>query len=121
MEEIEAEMQRVERVLQERGDLTFDMVEEIIANGYDTEVFMTNAEMDIGVTVRNLLELRNGVDPEAAREMTAEALDLLGLKVPQSLQRPSQIQQPQAAPAQQTPTNLQEIVTEANTLNSEQV
>ena len=121
MEEIEAEMQRVERVLQERGDLTFDMVEEIIAKGYDTEVFMTNAEMDIGVTVRNLLELRNGVDPEAAREMTAEALDLLGLKVPQSLQRPSPIQQQQAAPAQQTPTNLQEIVTEANTLNSEQV
>lgn len=111
--QIDAEITRVEKILTERGDITFSLVEDIIAKGYDTEVFMTNAEMDIGVTVRNLLELRNGVDPESAREMTAQALDLLGLQVPQALQRPQLPQEQQAVG--NIPSNLQEVVTDANT------
>lgn len=122
-EQVQAEMQRVMDKLERRGDLMIKVMDDIITKGMDTEVFVTNAETDIGVTVRNLLELRNGVDPQSAAEMTAEALDLLGLRVPQSLKQAQTgpVQNDQVAtPPQQQQVTQQTEVTAANTLNSEQ-
>lgn len=116
------ELQRAQRQLEEQGDLFVEVLDEIIASALDTEVFMTNAEIDVGVTVRNLLELRNGLPPEAFAEMTSEALDLLGLQVPSSLKNPQATQQPQdpnAAPGT-IPAADPALVTSANTLSSEQ-
>ena len=85
-----------------------------------TEVFMTNAEMDIGVTVRNLIELRGGLDPQASADMTAQVLDLLGLEVPKSLKQPQQMQpQPGQGDMQAVMSDVQQV-TSANTMNSEQ-
>lgn len=121
-QELNALIDRMNRKLEKRGDLLVDNLEEIIVSGMSTEVFMTNAEMDIGVTVRNLLELRNGLDPQTSAEMTAQALDLLGLEVPKSLKNP----QPQAGQqpgGQVQPDQLlagvQEVAT-ANTMSNEQ-
>ena len=122
-EQVVAETQRVIDKLERRGDLLISVMDDIITKGMDTEVFVTNAETDIGVTVRNLLELRNGVDPQSAAEMTAEALDLLGMRVPQSLKQAGNqaVQNEQVAtqPQQQQITEQTEL-TAANTLNSEQ-
>ena len=98
-------------------------MEEIVASSLDTEVFMTNAEVDVAVTVRNLLELRNGLPPEAAQQMTAEAMDFLGLEVPSALREP--IRTPQAeeeptAPTASAPT-AQTLTTEALTLGGQDV
>lgn len=121
--ELEEAMRRAERKLEDQKDLFVTMVEDMLTDGLETEVFMTNAEMDVSVTVRNLLELRNGLPPEAANEMTAQALDLLGLQVPDSLRQPVQ-QPPQQLQsdiinAQQAPTE-QALTTEALTIGNEQ-
>lgn len=117
-----AELQRAQRQLEEDGDLFIKVVDDIITEAMDTEVFMTNADLDIGVTVRNLLELRNGMPPEVMAEMTAEALDLLGLQVPSSLRNPNASAQPggPVAPPGLVPDADPALVTEANTLNNEQ-
>lgn len=121
-QELEEALQRAERKLENQKDLFIEIVEDIIAEGLETEVFMTNAEIDVAVTVRNLLELRNGLPPDVVQDMTAEAMDLLGLRVPQSLRTPPQPQQeqlPQGAAPQGQPTE-QSLVTEANTIGNEQ-
>jgi len=123
-EEFNAEIRRAERRLEARGDILIEKAAEIVAKQYFTEVFMTNSEVDIAVTVRNLIELRNGLDPQAVNEMTAEAMDLLGLQIPESLRNP--VQQPQQLPQiandvlpSSTPTEQAEV-TQSVTLGNEQ-
>lgn len=120
-EELNDAMRRAERRLEDQKDLFIDVVEEILTAGLETEVFMTNAELDVAVTVKNLLELRNGLPPDAANEMTAEALDLLGLQVPQSLREPAPQQLPQEAAVEvpQAATE-QALTTDALTIGNEQ-
>ena len=119
--EVEDALRRAERKLEDQKDLFVDVVEDIVVKGLETEVFMTNAEIDVAVTVRNLLELRNGLPPDAANDMTAQALDLPGLQVPQSLREPApqpQVEAPQvAAPS---PLTEQELTTDALTIGNEQ-
>lgn len=117
-EELQTIVDRVTRKIEERGDIIFDVVEELVVSGLETEVFMTNSEIDIGITVRNLLELRNGVDPESAAQMTAQALDLLGLEVPQSLKNPAPQQQP-SADMGAVLSDVQQV-TATNTMGNEQ-
>lgn len=121
-EELRAEIAKAERKLEDMGDLFIERMEDIIAKGLETEVFMTNAEVDVAVTVRNLLELRNGLPPQAAMDMTAEAMDLLGLEVPDSLREPAP--QPQAAPEEPLspggPVTEQGLTTDVLTLGGEQ-
>ena len=117
-EELAAAMEEANKKLERRGDLMITLVDDIIANQLETEVFMTNAELDVAVTVRNLLELRNGVPQEAAIEMTKEALDLLGIRSPDSLNNPVVQPQEQGQPGQIASEQVQ--ATAANTINSEQ-
>jgi hypothetical protein len=121
-QELQSLIDRMTRKLEERGDMVFEVIEDLIVSGLETEVFMTNSEMDIGVTVRNLLELRNGVDSVAAAQMTAQALDLLGLEVPQSLKNPPPMPQPGAPQGTDMGAILSDVqqVTAANTLGNEQ-
>lgn len=121
-QQVIAELERVNARLEKNGDLLLKTAKDIITKGFDTEVFVTNTETDIGVTVRNLLELRNGVPPQAAAEMTAEALDLLGIKVPPSLRQPITPQgTPEVVESSQLPQVTEQTeVTNANTMNSEQ-
>jgi hypothetical protein len=117
--------ERLRTKLERRGDILFDQIDDIIVSGLETEVFMTNSEIDVGVTVRNLLELRNGMPPDVAANMTAQALDLLGLEVPQSIKNP----QPQPAQGQPMPggqpnmdalsSGVQDVTT-ANTMSPAQ-
>jgi hypothetical protein len=120
-EELQELVDRMTRKLEERGDIVFDVIEDLIVSGLETDVFMTNSEVDIGITVRNLLELRNGIDPESAAHMTAQALDLLGLEVPQSLKNPTPQPQEQMPNADMGAilSDVQEVTT-ANTMGNEQ-
>lgn len=117
------ELQRAERSLESDGDLFIKVMDEIIAESLDTEVFMTSAEIDVSVTVKNLMELRNGMPPEVAAEMTAEALDLLGLQVPTALRNPlPQPGQPMPGqpgqPGQSPMPTEQSLSTAANTMSN---
>lgn len=108
------------RKLERRGDLIVETLEDMIVSGMITEVFMTNADMDIGTTVRNLLELRNGLDPQTSAEMTAQALDLLGLEVPKSLRNPQPMPQEGQLDPNAILSDVQQV-TAANTMNSQQM
>ena len=114
-------LDKMTRKLEKRGDLLIENLEDMIVKGMVTEVFMTNADMDIGTTVRNLLELRNGLDPQTSAEMTAQALDLLGLEVPKSLRNPQA--QPQEGGQADPNAVLSDVqqVTAANTMTNEQL
>lgn len=122
-QELQSVIDRMTRKLEERGDIIFEVMEDLIVSGLETDVFMTNSEVDIGITVRNLLELRNGVDPVSAAQMTAQALDLLGLEVPQSLKNPAPAVDPNAPQgAQDMGAVLSDVqqVTATNTIGNEQ-
>jgi hypothetical protein len=119
-QEVQVLLDKMTRKLEKRGDLIVENLEEMIVEGMITEVFMTNADMDIGTTVRNLLELRNGLDPQTSAEMTAQALDLLGLEVPKSLRNPQQPAQGGQADPNAITSDVQQV-TAANTMNSQQM
>lgn len=120
-EQVQEEIRRAERKLEDNGDLFIEKLDEILTKNLNTEVFMTNSEIDIAVTVRNLVELRNGLDQQAINDMTAEAMDLLGLQVPNSLREPVQQAQPEQQPPAALPDlNEQQLVTGAATIGSEQ-
>lgn len=118
-QEMAALLDKMTRKLEKRGDLIIENLEEMIVEGMVTEVFMTNADMDIGTTVRNLLELRNGLDPQTSAEMTAQALDLLGLEVPKSLHNPQAQPQGGQADPNAVLSDVQQV-TAANTMSAEQ-
>lgn len=61
-----------------KGDTFVDVMQEIIAEQLDTQVFVTNEEMDVAVTVSNLINLAQ-VAPEYREPMVKQAYDLLGL------------------------------------------
>jgi hypothetical protein len=116
------ELNRAERALESDGDLFIKVMDEIMAESMDTEVFMTSAEIDVTVTVNNLMQLRTGLPPDAQMELTAEALDLMGIQVPQSLRNPPPQMpgQPGAMPGSTglpMPTE-QGLVTDANTMQN---
>lgn len=117
-QEMQVLLDKMTRKLEKRGDLLIENLEDMIVKGMVTEVFMTNADMDIGTTVRNLVELRNGLDPQTSAEMTAQALDLLGLQVPKSLRNP-QPQQGQPGDPGAVISDVQQV-TAANTMSNEQ-
>ena len=79
--ELLTSMDRAERKLS--GDLFFEVVEDIITNGLDTDVQITNEEMDVAVTVQNLLALMPMIPEEARRDTLFQVFDLLGLERPQ--------------------------------------
>jgi hypothetical protein len=117
-------MDAADRRLTEDGDLFFDVVDEIVTQGIDTKVRFTNEEMDVAVTVNNLLQMLQIVPPEVQRDLVSEVMDLMGLEVPASLngdkgvqafQAAAQGATPGAAPAPTLPADLQGLTTDANT------
>lgn len=118
--EIQTIVDNMTRKMERRGDMIVENLEEMIVKGMITEVFMTNADMDIGSTVRNLLELRNGLDPQTSAEMTAQALDLLGLEVPKSLRNPQSVPGQGQADPNAILSGVQQV-TAANTMDSQQM
>lgn len=111
-----------QEVLQRRG-LFVKLVEKIIADGLCTTVQVTNEEMDVAVTIQNILAMLQAA-PEYRTDMVKQAFDLMGLQQPRA-QQPQMPQQgmpgmmgpqmqPQGGPiaAQQ----LQALTTNAQTL-----
>lgn len=97
-----------------KGDMFFTLTKDIIAKELETEIDITNEEMDKSVTVQNLLTLAQ-VAPQYAdqiAQMTTELMGLSPFKTPQQPQLPPNAQngpqgapQPQGQQAQQIQTN----------------
>lgn len=66
-----------------RGDMFITLLRDVIAKELDTQVFVTNEEMDIAVTIQNLLGLLPAA-PQYADAIVQQTFDLLGLERPKA-------------------------------------
>lgn len=65
-----------------RGDMFVKLVQDVMADQLETEVYVTNEEMDVAVTVQNLINMLN-VAPEYREAIVKQTFDLMGLSAPQ--------------------------------------
>ena len=106
-----------EETLAKDEDITVEVLHDIIVKGIDAKFFVTNEEMDVGVTMNNLVNMLQ-VAPEFKSLLVPQVMDLMGLKVPtQSELREAQEREIQAQQQQAQPTekDLQQLTTSANT------
>lgn len=81
-------MAKAEKELRQHKDLFVEMVEDIVVDSLETVAQFTNETTDTTVTVRNLLDMAGLVeDPEARNDFFTQAMDLMGLEIPESLRR----------------------------------
>lgn len=110
--EIAQEIQSATEKLR-KGDMFVSLVREIIADELETQLYITNDEMNVAVTIQNLLTMMQ-IAPEYKEQLVQQTVDLMGLsplKQPQPQQIQPGVQQgaPQGAPQTQpgglTPAN----------------
>ena len=83
--ELTQAMDSARRKLEKGGDIFFDIVEDVLVDGIETRVQVTNEKMDTATVARNLLELIQVVPQEAQGETAAQIFDVLGLQAPKTL------------------------------------
>lgn len=81
-----------------KGDMFITLVKDIIAEQLETKMYVTNEEMDVSVTVQNLMTMLQAA-PEYRDQIIQQAVDLMGLSPfktppPQQAQPGQQGQQP---------------------------
>lgn len=81
-----------------KGDLFIELVKDVIADELVTKMQVTNEEMDVSVTIQNLMNLGK-IAPQYADQIVKEAFDLMGLPPPKQ-PSPQQMQQGQPQGAQ---------------------
>lgn len=79
-----------------KGDMFVKLVQDVVAEQLETEVFITNEEMDVAVTVQNLINMLN-VAPEYRDAIVRQTFDLMGLSEP-NMPRQSTMQAPGGIP-----------------------
>lgn len=94
-QEIQMEVQNASNRMH-KSDVFIELIEDIIANQYDTQVIVSNEEIDLAVTTQNLIGMLNYA-PQYSEDIIKQVFDLMGLPIPK------QNQQPQQQPGQQTP------------------
>lgn len=91
-QEVMDAMAKAERELRKDKDLFIEMVEDVVVDSLETVASFTNETTDSTVTVRNLLDMLKVIeDPEARNDFAIQALDIMGLEIPESLRRGPQV------------------------------
>lgn len=93
-----------------KGDMFVPLLKEVIADQLYTQVYVTNEEMDVAVTIQNLLALNQSA-PQYADQNVKEIYELMGLPQPKQPQLPPGMP-PQGAmpsPLQMAPGQGQQI------------
>lgn len=84
------------------SNLFLKLVKGVVASELETEVFVTNEEMDVAVTVQNLINMLN-VAPEYKDAIVKQTFDLMGLPEPRTPRQAPQMGVPGLAPATADP------------------
>ena len=102
-EEILAEVARVHQELMRMPQMFVKAVDKIIAEGLETQVHITNEDLDTAVTIQNILSVMQ-IPPEM-RDPTLmkQIYDLMGLQAPSKPPAQPQQMQPQGAGAPPAP------------------
>jgi len=72
-----------------KGDLFLELAKDVIADELETVTFVTNDEMDVSVTIQNLISMLNFA-PEFKDAIIKQTFDLMGLSAPQATPQPQQ-------------------------------
>lgn len=114
-EEMTMAMQNAEQELRKNKNLFFDVVDEIITKNIDMIPSWVNETTDVAIATNNLINMSNIIqDPAVRNDFAKQALDLMGLPIPESLRKPAV---PAGAGLQSpmgTPESLQSLTTAAN-------
>ncbi len=76
-----------------KNDLFVKLLKKIITEGLYTQVYVTNEELDVSITIQNLLSMLQAA-PQYQEAIVKQAFDLMGLsqpQMPQGLPQPGQI------------------------------
>jgi len=111
-EEVLLAMEDTKFELKQRGDVFVELLEDIAINQIDTQIFVTNEELDTAVMVQNLINIMQIV-PEMREPLVRRTLDILGIDAPAVSPQIAPQGAPQGAPKA---PQLQSQVTQANTL-----
>ena len=84
-----------------KNDVFIKLARNVVASELETEVYVTNDEMDISVTIQNLISMLNFA-PEFREPIIKQTFDLMGLPMPQMPAQP----QAQVAPVQPGQQNV---------------
>jgi len=116
-QEIAQEIQSATEKVRKNG-IYLTLVKDIIAKELETQMVVTNEEMDISVTVQNLLQMAQ-IAPQYADQIVQQAVDLMGLAPFKSVQQQPMQGQPQPGQPQPSPMNAgqqqQQLTTSALT------
>jgi len=126
-DQIHQERQNALLKLQQMGeDRYIKLLHNMDPTEYDTEVFVTNEEIDKGVLSQNLLTLAQ-IAPQYQEEIVQDLMDIMGLpffpkasqQQPMQPGQPGQPGQPQQPGLPQVPTQKpQQVIQQANTVNA---
>lgn len=109
-------MSMAEDKLRKRNDLFIEVIEEIIRDHIDTEIYFTNEEMDIGIMTQRILSAMQ-LAPEYNSFFVKQLFDLMGLPLP-SLP-PATAQSQQQTSGQPSPSNSQTAATPSLTMGNQ--
>ena len=105
--------------LRKKNDLFIEIIDEVMAEHIDTEIYFTNEEMDIGIMTQRLLSAMQ-IAPEYNSVLVPQLFDMMGLSVPSLPQTPMQPQQPgQGAPQQPAPNGAGQAAFPAITMGNQ--
>lgn len=89
-EELTLAMQNAEEELRKNKNLFFELVDEIVVNNIDMLPTWVNETTDVSVATNNLINMSNIIqDPAVRNDFAKQALDLMGLPIPESLRKPA--------------------------------
>lgn len=110
-EELLSVLASEEERLRKKPQIFIKSIHEIIAEGLDTKVHVTNEDLDTSVTIQNLIQMMQleQQDPQAMLETKKQIYDLMGLEMP----KPKLGNQ---MPQQQLPGTVPQPVTPVPTL-----
>lgn len=80
-----------------KNNVFIKLTKDVIASELETEVFVTNDEMDVSVTIQNLISMLNFA-PEFREAIIKQTFDLMGLSMPPQTQQPQAPAQVQGGP-----------------------
>ncbi len=96
-----------------KGDMFITLVQRVMAEELFTKVYVTNEEMDVAVTIQNLMTMLQAA-PEYRQDIISQTFDLMGLQAPKAQPMPQQPgQQPQGQPQGQPQMAAQQMQQQA--------
>jgi len=113
-------IEKAKAEIQRQPSLFVEAVQKLVADDVETQVYVTDEELNSSVVVTNLINMLNIVQatrPDIVEPTVKQIYDLLGLQFPKTTPQPAM---PADYQSMQTPQNAQQLATKSMTLDNNQ-